>query len=174
MRLRRAKGFAAATALVAIGLFALLGAVAATTARSNAKAKQFHEIKEAMISQADLIWNQLLLCQTLFPTADNGSGNGVRLQYPATPADSAVASISCPGQSPAVIWSGDYRAMAPRPLAGFGPWTYVNDATSIRISTTAVNANVPYYRDLMDAVASKLGAAQAVRSGDTLTITLIN
>ena len=174
MRPGKANGFAAATALFAIGLFVLLGVVASSTSRGNAKAKVFHETKELMIAQSDLISNTLILCRTVYPAGDNGNGLGVRQQYPATPVDGLVASMSCPGQSPALIWSGDARAMAPRALPGYIGWTYVNDVTSIRISTTAININVPYYRDLLDAVVTKIGAAQAVRSGDTLTITLFN
>ncbi len=173
-RLRRQTelGFAAASVLFAIGLFVLFGAVAATTSRTNAKAKQFHETKESLIAQTDLISNTLTLCRTIYPSGDNGTT--FHPQYPATPGDGLVASISCPGQMPEVIWSGDARSMAPRPLAGFAAWTYVNDATSIRIATTATNPGVPFYRDLMDAVVRKIGPAQAARSGDTMTITLFN
>ena len=172
---RRNAGFAAATALFAIGLFLLLGAVLATTTRSTAKAKQFQEIKEQMVAERDLIWNMLLLCRSVYPAGDNGSGNGVRLQYPATPVDNLVSSITCPGQGTAVaIWSGDARGMAPRALPGFTAWTYTNDLTSIRISTSAITTGNQYYRDLMDRVIAKIGTGQAVRSNDTLTITLIN
>ena len=173
--IKRSAGFAAATALFAIGLFLLLGAVVATTARSTAKAKQFHEIKEQMIAQRDLIANMLLLCRTIYPAGDNGSGNGVRLQYPATPTDGLVSSLSCPGQGAATsIWSGDSRALAPRALPGYTAWTYINDSTSIRISTSLVTAGSTYHRDLVDGVIAKIGAGQAVRSGDVLTITLVN
>lgn len=174
---QKAQGFAAATALFAIGLFVLLGAVMAASARSNAKAKMFHETKEAMVAQSDLILNMLLLCRTLYPAGDNGNGNPDRRMYPATPGGGAsgpLDTLSCPGQGGTVIWSGDSRAMAPRALPGYAPWSYTNDGTSIRISITATNAGVPYYQDLLDRVAAKVGTSQAVRNADTLTITLIN
>lgn len=166
-----AGGFAAATALFGIALFVLLGVAASTIARGNAKARLFHETKEQMIAQSDLILNTLLLCRTVFPAGDNGTGWHV--SYPATPADGTVASLTCPGQGTASIWSGDARAMAPRRLPGFSAWRYVNDTASVRISTTVTAAGTAYYQDLLDAVAAKVGPAQAVRSGDTLTITLI-
>ena len=167
----RNRGFAAAGALFAIGLFVLIGSVAATAARTAAKAKVFHETKESMIAQSELIGSNLVFCRTLYPNADNLST--FHLPYPATPADSKVASLVCPG-SGLSLWSGDSRSLAPRTLAGFSQWNYVNDAISVRITTTAVNANAPYYQDLMDAVITKVGSAQASRTGDTLTVTLVN
>lgn len=166
-----ARGFAAASALFTIGLFVLIGAVAATTARSNAKAQQFHEIRNQLVAQSELIGSTLVLCRTLYPGADNGSG--FHPPYPATPGDGTVKSLICPG-SLASIWSGDSRTLTPRTMPGFQEWSYVNDATSVRISTTAVNAGMPYYQDLLDSVVGKVGPGQAVRAGDTLTITLVN
>lgn len=172
LRHRRAAGFAAASVLFAVALFVILGAASATIARGNAQARLFQETREQMVAQRDLILNTLILCRTIYPAGDNG--NTVRQQYPATPGDGLVASLVCPGQSPASIWSGDARALAPRPLPGFSAWTYVNDATSIRIATTAANSGSQFYRDLMDSTINKVGGTQASRSGDTLTITLIN
>ena len=171
-RHRRSAGFAAATVLFAVALFVILGAASATIARGNAKARLFQETRERMLAQRDLIFNTLILCRTIFPAGDNG--NPARQQYPATPGDGKVASLVCPGQSPASIWSGDSRTLAPIPLPGFGGWTYVNDATSIRITTTATTSGSQFHQDLLDAVIAKVGSAQASRSGDTLTITLIN
>ena len=125
-----------------------------------------------MIAQSDLISNTLLLCRTIFPSGDNGTG--FHAAYPATPGDGLVASIVCPGQSPALIWSGDSRSVAPRALPGFTAWTYVNDVTSIRITTSTVTPGIPFFEDLLDAVVTKVGPAQASRSVDTLTITLVN
>ena len=167
---RRERGFAAATALFAIGLFVLLGAVATTISHGNAKAKLFQETKEAMVQQNDLILNSLILCRTVFPPPDGSIDP--HPGYPLTPVDGLVASIVCPGQAPASIWSGDSRAMAPRALPGFGPWTYANDSTSIRISTSAITPGVPFYQDLLQAVAGKIGLA-AQRTGDTLTVLLV-
>jgi hypothetical protein len=167
------RGFAAATALFAIALFALLGAVAVNTSRSSAKAQVFQETKDKMAAQSALILNTLLLCGVVYPNGD-GTGTGPRSKYPATPADGLVSSLVCPGQSPSLLWSGDAFAIAPLALPGFSAWTYINDATSIRITTTANNTNVQYYQDLLDAVVKKVGANQGVRSGDTLTITLFN
>ena len=130
-----------------------------------------------MIAQRDLIWNLLLLCRTIYPAGNNGSGQAGLLQYPATPAGAPpnlASAITCPGQGAAVpIWSGDARGMAPRALAGFGAWTYANNGTSIIITTTTVDPGSTYYHDLLDAVIRRLGN-QATRSGDTLSITLVN
>lgn len=172
---RRDQGFAAASALFAIGLFVLLGITASNISRSNVKAQIFHDTKEAMVAQADFILNTLLLCRTLHPEGDLTSPVDPSVsnpQYPLT-GDGTVASLSCPGQAPNLIWSGDSRAMAPRALAGFSPWTYVNNPI-VRIGITATNPGVPYYQDMLDAVVRKIGATQAVRVGDTLTITLVN
>lgn len=167
---RRARGFAAATALFAIGLFVLLGAVATTVSRGNTKAKLFHETKDALVAQADLIRNTLLLCRTVFQPPDGSTDP--HPGYPLTPPDGKVASIVCPGQAATPIWWGDARAMAPRNLPGFDAWTYVNDGASIRITTTAVQTGVPFYQDLINATVRKIGP-QATSSGDTLTVTLV-
>ena len=167
---RRSAGFAAATALFAIGLVVLLGFVASTTARNGARAQQFHDTKDQMVAQRDLIANMLLLCRAVYPDGNNGTG--FHPSYPATPGGGLVTSLICPKPATS-IWSGDASAMAPRALIGFSSWSYVNDATSIRIYLTTTEAGSTFYRNLMDAVIAKIGA-QAVRSGDTLTITLVS
>lgn len=169
-----AHGFAAATVLFSLALFVMIGVATATLSRNSSKTRQFQETKEQMIAQRDVIWSTLLLCKTIFPAGNNGNGFGVRQQFPATPVDGSVASLVCPGQSPTSIWSGDLTTMSPRALPGFGPWTYVNDATSIRITTTALDAGSLFYQNLMDKVITRIGATQASRSADTLTITLIS
>ena len=166
----QARGFAAATVLFAIALFVLVGAATTTIARGNAKAKMFHEIKEQMISQAELTLSMLLLCRTLYPLGDNLTT--FHVQYPAASTGTPLDSVVCPGQSTS-IWSGDSRAIAPRPLPGFSQFIYYNDATSVRIETTATNPD-PYYTDLMNAVVRKIGPAQATVAADKLTILLVN
>lgn len=174
---RRSGGFVAATVLFAIGLLVLLGAVVASTSRNALKAKQFQETKELMVAQRDLIANMLLLCRTIYPSGDNGSGNVGLLQYPATPADGLVSSITCPGAPSASatssIWSGDARGLAPRALSGFQQWTYVNNGTNIQIATTLVTPGSTYYLDLINSVIRKIGSSQATLSANTLTITLV-
>lgn len=165
-------GFAAATVLFAVALFVVLGAASVTISRGNYKAQMFRDTREQMVAQRDLIWTTLVLCRTIYPAGDNG--NSVRQQYPATPGNGLVSALVCPGQSPASIWSGDSRAMAPRALPGFGAWTYVNDVTSIRITTTATDTGSQFYQDLMDAVIARVGSGQATRNGGALTITLMN
>ena len=167
---QRARGFAAATVLFTIALFVLVGAATATIARGNSKAKMFHEIKDQMISQTELTLSMLLLCRTLYPTGDNGTG--FHPQYPGAPTGTSLDSVVCPGQATS-IWSGDSRAVAPRPLPGFSQFTYYNDATSVRIETTAINAD-QYYTDLMSAVVRKIGPAQATTASNKLTILLVN
>lgn len=171
---QRSGGFVAATVLFAIGLVVLLGAVVATTSRNALKVKQFQETKELMVAQRDLIANMLLLCRTIYPSGNNGSGNAGLLQYPATPADGLVSSITCPGAAAASsIWSGDARGLAPRPLTGFQAWTYVNNGTNIQIATTLVTPGSTYYLDLINSVIRKIGSSQATLSGNTLTIKLV-
>ncbi|MEB0135320.1 hypothetical protein QN362_08240 [Actimicrobium sp. CCC2.4] len=166
-----AHGFAAATALFAIALFVLLGFVASSTARDGARAEFFHSTKDQMVAQRDLIANMLVLCRAVYPDGDNGTP--FRISYPATPADGFVTSLLCP--KPALsIWSGDASAMKPRPMAGFTPWSYINDAVSIRIFIDANETGSLFYRNLLDAVIAKVGSTQAVRSGDRLTITLVS
>jgi hypothetical protein len=167
-----ARGFAAATALFAIALFVLLGFFALSNARNSTRAEFFHSTKDQMVAQRDLIANLLVLCKAVYP--DGANGTAFHPSYPATPAAPGyVSALICP--KPGVsIWSGDASAMQPRPLPGFTPWTYTNDATSIRIAISANTAGSTFYRNLLDAVIAKIGASQAVRSADTLTITLVN
>ena len=169
---RASAGFVASSVLFAIALLVALGAASVTIARGNGKARQFQETREQMVAQRDLIFSALLLCRTIYPSGNNGTI--FRKPYPAAETAVLVSSLVCPGQSPASIWSNDLSAMVPRPLPGFGAWTYVNDATSLRIATTAVNAGLQFNQDLLDAVVKKIGSSQAVRSGDTLTITFVN
>lgn len=127
-----------------------------------------------MVSQRDLIANMLLLCRTIYPNGNNGSGNPNLTQYPATPADGLVASITCPGAPVAAsIWTGDSRGLAPRILPGYTAWTYVNNGTDIRISTSLVTPGSTYHLDLINSVIKKIGNGQAVLIGNTLTITLV-
>jgi len=173
--LRRHRGFAAASALFAIGLFVLLGFVATSTSRTNAKAKMFHETKESMVAQNDFILNTLLLCRAVYPAGNTITPADPSVSHPQYPptGDGTVANLSCPGQAPNVIWSSDSRALAPRTLPGFTPWSYINNP-AVRISITTTTPGSEYYRDLLDAVVRKVGPTQAVRVGDTLTITLVN
>ncbi|EGF30588.1 hypothetical protein IMCC9480_1202 [Oxalobacteraceae bacterium IMCC9480] len=168
---RSATGFAAATALFAIALFVLLGFVASNNARNGARAEFFHSTKDQMVAQRDLIANMLVLCRTVYPDGDNGSG--FQKPYPVTPGDFLVSSLKCPKPNVS-IWAGDASAMTPRPLAGFAPWRYLNDVTGVSISITALEAGSTFHRNLLDAVIAKVGSTQAVRSGDTLTITLVS
>ena len=169
---RPATGFAAATALFAIALFVLLGFVASSNSRNNARAEYFHATKDQMVAQRDLIANLLVLCRAVYPDGNNGTA--FHPSYPATPAaPSYVTSLICPKPARS-LWSGDASAMQPRPLSGFTPWSYTNDATSIRIAITALEAGSTFYQNLLDAVIAKIGSVQAARSGDTLTITLVS
>lgn len=171
---QRSGGFVAAAVLFAIGLLVLLGSVVAITARNTANAKQFQEIKEQMVAQRDLIANMLLLCRTIYPNGNNGSGNAGLLQYPATPAGGLVSSITCPGApSASSIWSGDSRSLAPRALPGFQPWTYVNNGTNIQIAVTLITPGSTYYLNLLNGVMNRIGTSQAVLSGNTMTVTLV-
>jgi len=168
------QGFAAASALFAIGLFVLLGFVATSTSRTNARAKMFHETKEAMVAQNDFILNTLLLCRTVYPAGNTTTFVDPSISHPQYPpsGDGTVANLSCPGQAPNLIWSSDSRALAPRTLPGFTPWTYVNDP-GVRISITAITPGPGYYQDLLEAVKKRVGPS-AARVGDTLTISLAN
>ena len=112
----RARGFAAATLLFAIALFVLVGAATATISRSNTKAKMFNDIKSQMLSQTELTLSMLLLCRTLYPNGDNGTG--FHPSYPGGSTGVLLNSVVCPGQGSS-LWSGDSRAIAPRPLPGF-------------------------------------------------------
>ena len=163
-----ARGFAAATLLFAIALFVLVGAATTTISRNNTKAKMFHEIKDQMLSQTELTLSMLLLCRTLYPNGDNGTG--FHPSYPGASTSVLLDSVVCPGQGSS-LWSGDSRAIAPRPLPGFTAFTYINDATSVRIETTATNPD-QYYTELMNAVKAKFGD-QATVAGNKLTIVLV-
>ena len=164
----RARGFAAATVLFTIALFVLVGAASSTIARGNAKAKMFHEIKDRVLSQTELTLSLLLLCRTLYPTGDNTTG--FHPQYPGAPTAVPLESVICPGSATS-LWSGDSRAIAPRPLPGFNPILYVNDTNSVRLETTVISLD-DYYTDLMKAVQRKMGD-QVTITGNKLTIVLV-
>lgn len=168
---RSATGFAAATALFSIALFVLLGFFASSTARNNSRAELFHATKDQMVAQRDLIANLLVLCRAVYPDGNNGTP--YHPSYPAALTPVPVTSLICPKPGLS-IWSGDASAMQPRPLPGFTPWSYTNDATSIRITISANEAGSTFYQNLLDAVIAKIGNSQAKRSGGTLTITLVS
>lgn len=147
---------------------ALVGLLSATLLRGGDALQAFSSgnFVASLNGQAALIRSRVLACAIDYPAGDNGSGFQPR--YPAAPTATAVSTLLCPG-SGRNLWNGDDGVNLPPALSGVAPWSYVNDATSIRIAVTAGNGERAAL--LVDA-AAQLGP-QAVVAGNTLTWTLV-
>jgi hypothetical protein len=170
-RSQRGVGFAAVLTIIA-----LLTAVSLATARLHNAAntgERVERVREELLQQASLVQGKLIACMASWPGGDNGTG--YRVAYPAALTATAVSALACPGAPAALqpLWHGADGVLPPRQMPDFGAWSYVNDATSMRVSITAANS-YPYTTAALASAALRLGSTQASISGSTLTIVLSN
>lgn len=165
-------GFIVAYVLAGIALASVAIAGIARLNSANNTSERMATLRSDLVRQAELIRNMVVACKIKHPTGNNGTG--FRVSFPGTPASQNVADLVCPG-APAgyqSLWNGRDAIVPPSPLVGMGPWKYVNDATSIRISI-AVTEAVAFRTAALNSAALKFGS-QASVTGSTLTITLAN
>lgn len=150
-----------AAIVIPLTYFVSNNGVASNAINTNNKATQ-------LSSQARLIMQMVYSCTSNYPTGNNGGTT--HLPYPATPTGNLVSNLVCPGTS-ANLWTGVDGAYLPVIPTDFGAWQYVNDATSVRITTTTTNLTA--WANAINQVVSQFGS-QASLSGSTLTITITN
>jgi hypothetical protein len=127
-------------------------------------------LRTAVVEQVELIRAKLIMCASNYPAGNNGLG--YRLPYPAAPASGLVSDLQCPG-APAgwqTFWNGTDGVFAPKPLQGMSAWSYVHDATGIRVAISVQHSTSSLQAGLRSA-ALALGS-QASVAGSTLTVTL--
>lgn len=171
-KMRHQKGVALSYVLAFIALLSIATTFFAMTQRGAAQSLVNQENRVALLEQSTLIRSRIIGCTVSFPGGDNGTG--FRLPYPAATTAVAVRDLTCPGQSGANnLWSGTGGLTLPAPPRIFNNWTFVNDATSMRISISAKTPGDLNTRAVMDFVVARLGAS-ASRTGDTMTVVLMN
>ena len=165
------RGFISYVFLV-IALLAIVGFAAAKMSRAGTHEKWTFDARNTILDQYTTIRTRVISCGINYPSGNNGTGFHIR--FPATPVSTLVSDMVCPGQTLANnLWTGVGGLTAPVPPAGFSPWIYTNDGTSIRISLTAtVGTTDLQAMRVLNATATKLGSIATV-VGPVLTITLM-
>lgn len=169
-------GFALVYVLAAIFLMGVLSAGMALAFRSNGQASGQQALAAQLVAQANLVRQKISQCAVEFPAGDNGTG--FHPSYPATPVSGLVSDLACPGAPVGAnnLWTGTDGTFLPRPPTGFTAWTYVNDATSVRIQ---IQTNNPVgWSAAMSQALTRFSPSEATRvttslTHDTLQITVV-
>lgn len=158
-----------------IAAIVLSGVVAASQARSGSKAAKAQRIDTAVSSinaQANLVRQTLTQCAIDYPSGDNGTG--FNIAYPAATTATALTGLQCPGAPVGFtdFWGGRNGVFEPVAPAGFGSWTYTNNATGVSLSISASSADDAITAAL-DRVAATYSSLEASRAGLALTVWII-
>lgn len=169
VKLRKQKGIALAYLIAVITLLTVISAAWSLTSRSTVQAQWNSDTKRTLLDQYQLIVGRLVYCGVAYPAGDNGTG--FRGRFPGAATSVGVDTLVCPGQAvPNNLWSGIGGLTLPATPARFSPWSYTNDATSMRIAVS-VTAGVADTQAIgvLDNVVALIGQG-AVRSGATMTV----
>ena len=164
-------GFILAYVLFAISLISISMAVLARSNSTSDSGRKQAEVRDDLVQQAELIRAKLIACSVNYPAGNNGTG--LRATYPATPVNSEVADLVCPG-APAgatALWSGLDGIYSPKVLTGFSTWKFSNDTTSMRIVIT-INSSTPSLQAGLRSAALKLGEQANTTANSVLILTL--
>lgn len=156
-----------------LAIIALMVATSTTfysTARNSHQQQAQYEARKALTNQVAAIRTKVLMCGMAYPNGNNGTGFHPR--FPATPNSGLLVDAVCPG-SGLSLWNATDGVFYPPLVRGFTAWTYTNDGTSVRVTSQAANAGDARENAILDTLASKVGVS-ASRSGDTLTVVLLN
>lgn len=126
------RGFVMSYVLLSL---AILSLTIAAVSRMNARREigdQMVSIRDEVVEQASMIRSKIFECIVTYP----GGGPVDHSVVPKTPVSSLVVDVTCPGAPDGMesIWPQTDGIFKPKPVAGLGPWSYINDATSARIS----------------------------------------
>ena len=140
--------------------------------RSAAVSQHNYDSRQSIINQYQIIRSRIISCAIQYPGGNNGTG--FHIQYPATPTGNLVSNLTCPGQSGSNnLWTGTGGSQLPLVPPEFNNWTYVNDATSIRISLTAkIGTTDLGAMGMINWLANRLGSSASI-VGPTLTIVIM-
>lgn len=163
------RGILLSMVLATLVLLSVLMALASRSLSSLDNGRTRADVREQVISQAEIIRLKLSDCAISYPGGNNGTA--FRVAYPAKPASGLVKDLVCPG-SGVSLWSGKDGVFAPVTIVGFGDWTYANDGASMRIGLTQSSASLARYAG-MSSAAAKYGSSATV-SGMTFTLVLMN
>jgi hypothetical protein len=122
-------------------------------------------VSRVVVAQAMTIRSRILQCGADYPTGQNGTG--FRVPFPGASTSAAVSSLVCPGNSLG-LWSWPDGVTAPPSIIGFTPWSYVNDASSMRLTITSTNAESA---SLSGLIVNMLGVVSS-QSGISPSITI--
>jgi len=162
---KRAGGFALVSYLIgAVSLVILVGTVLSASQYGRGSSDRVWVHANALLNQTEMLRSVLMECASRY----GGSSTGA---FPAFPATGALASITCPADGQ-VLLAGRAGAFVPVPPAGLSAWSYVNDATSVRLELTG-NATDPTHQPILDMVASRLGGAAQSTSAPKLTVLVV-
>lgn len=137
-RQRPPRGYIMAYLLVGITAMSLVAVAVSRSGDDQAERRFVSEAQRVVLHQGELVRAQILLCGTMYPGGNNGSG--FRVRYPAAPVSGLVRDLECPGVPSGGnrnLWSGARGVTLPPPPRGMQEWRYANDATSMRIWITA-------------------------------------
>ncbi len=165
----RSRGFAIGYLMFALTMIGLLSVAAAGTAGRHQRFRTIEDHAAVVGAQFEQIRNALNICVTVYPTGDNGTGFHVK--YPAGSTAVAASGLDCPGNPGGVknIFQGQNGGFLDPLPNGFGAWSYVNDASGIKVSVTSSgdgDRNISLSR-----AAAKF--SQASVTGNTLTIWIL-
>ena len=168
----RSRGFIIPYVVAGLVLLSLTMMMLARMNVGRGDGERMANTRDELVNQASLIRAKLIACTVQYPGGDNGLG--YRPQLPSTPATGLVSDALCPGNPGAnkSLWTASDGIYAPRTLMGLSAWRYTHDATSARISVTAVSGGHTTTAALTNA-ALRFGA-QASVTGTTLTIVIAN
>lgn len=168
---KRVSGFGIGYILGIISLFGVMATGLSAMTSRTARAEFVATATSALFAQQDKIRNAIVLCVVRYPSGNNGTTYNIK--YPAGSTAVAVTSLTCPGDpnTNKSIWQGKNGGFLEAPPTGISAWTYINDATGIRFIVTSNGA--ADLNTALDRVAAKLSSTQATRSGNTLTVWML-
>lgn len=170
---RKQRGFMLGYVMLGLALTSLSLMALARMGGKSADSKRMAEMRDEVVTQANLIRAKLIACTVSFPGGDNGLG--FRPQLPNTPASGVVDDVACPGNPNAnkSIWAPAQGIHAPRRLSGLGAWHYTHDAMSARISISTAAGGGNVSQAALNNAALKFGTQSTV-TGNTLTVVIAN
>lgn len=124
------RGFAIAPVFVAIALLSVLTFSASLSTRGVGIHNLRMTVDLEISTQANLIRQRLIQCSLRYPTPG----------FPVTPGSGLVRDLQCPGAPSGyqAMWNSENNPTLPKAPANHAEWTYINDASGIRIAAAAL------------------------------------
>lgn len=162
---RRQGGFIAYV-VAACALLAVLGAATIQVARKSTMGTYVFDTTNSVYAAASLITTKIRYCPLSFPGGNNGTGFAV--QYPGAATAADVSTLVCPGRSAYTLFTGADGVFLPQTPGGFTGWSYINDASGVRI--VLVSDGSTARNSILANIAKKFNTTAATYSAGTLTV----